>query len=201
MNDVLPAEAWSFSASRKYCSIFPAGQNEMTVALQSATETDLPAIVAIMNAAFRGTEGWSIEAEYITGERTNESLLSEEIAGGAQYLVAKDDLTSVLNGCVSLKAISPEKWYLGSLTVEPALQKTGFGRTLLGAAEAYASMHGARTIEITVVHVRDALIRWYERRGYRRTGETRPFPYGDDRYGTPKRADLEFVVLERNLHE
>jgi ribosomal protein S18 acetylase RimI-like enzyme len=176
----------------------------MTVALELATETDLPAIVAIMNAAFRGTgghRGWSVEGEYITGERTNESLLREEIAGGAQYLVAKDDLTSVLNGCVSLRAASPEKWYLGSLTVEPALQKTGFGRGLLSAAEEYAFRRGARTIEMTVVHVREPLIAWYERRGYRRTGETRPFPYGDDRYGTPTRSDLVFVVLERRLPE
>jgi hypothetical protein len=62
-------------------------------------------------------------------------------------------------------------------------------------------MHGAETIEITVVNVRDLLIAWYERRGYRRTGELRPFPYGDDRYGTPTRSDLEFVVLEKHLHE
>jgi ribosomal protein S18 acetylase RimI-like enzyme len=173
----------------------------MTVPLQLAKETDLPAIVAIMNAAFRGKEGergWNTEAEYIAGERTNESLLREEIADGAKYLLAKDDVTSVLQGCVSLQAISPEKWYLGSLTVGPALQNAGFGSRLLSAAEGYAALHGARTIEMTVVNVRDALISWYERRGYRRTGETRPFPYGDHRFGTPRRNDLEFVVLERN---
>ena len=174
----------------------------MTVSLQLAKETDLPAIVAIMNAAFRGTEGdrgWSIETDYIVGERTSESLLSEEIAEGAQYLLAKDDATSVLQGCVSLQAVSPEKWYLGSLTVSPALQKAGFGRELLRAAEEYAAIHGARTIEMTVVNLRDALISWYERRGYRRTGGTRSFPYGDNRFGTPTRSDLEFVVLERHL--
>jgi len=175
----------------------------MTVSLQPADENDLPDIVAIMNAAFRGSEfgrGWSMDVDYIAGERTNESLLREEIAKGAVYLLAKRDGTPVLQGCVSLQASSPERWYLGSLTVNPALQNTGFGRTLLGAAEDYAALHGAQTIEMTVVNVRHALISWYERRGYRRTGETRPFPYGDDRYGTPKRSDLEFVVLERQLN-
>jgi ribosomal protein S18 acetylase RimI-like enzyme len=176
----------------------------MTIPLELATEIDLPAIVAIMNAAFRGTEGhrgWSIEADYIIGKRTSESLLREEISGGALYLLAKESATSTLQGCVSLQASSPERWYLGSLTVAPDLQKAGFGRKLLGAAEEYASMRGARTIEMTVVNVRTALISWYERRGYRRTGELRPFPYGDNRYGTPTRSDLEFVVLERRLHE
>ena len=176
----------------------------MTIRLQSANETDFPAIVAMMNAAFRGKDGqkgWAIEVDYITGERTNESLLREEIAGGANYLLAKDEETSALRGCVSLRAVSPETWYLGSLTVNPALQKSGFGRELLADSEAYAAAHGARTIEMTVVHVRDTLIAWYERRGYRRTGETRPFPYGDNRYGTPMRDDLVFVVLEKHLEE
>jgi GNAT superfamily N-acetyltransferase len=157
-----------------------------------------------MNAAFRGSEaeqGWSTEAGYIKGNRTTESRIREEIAEGAQFLLAKDEVTSVLQGCVSLQAISPETWYLGSLTVLPAVQNTGFGRKLLGAAEEYAETRGARTIEMTVVNVRHALISWYERRGYRLTGETRPFPYGDDRFGTPTRDDLEFVVLEKHLGE
>ena len=152
-----------------------------------------------MNAAFRGTTGWSIEGDLIKGQRTNASLLNEEIANGAFYLLAKNDQTSALDGCVSLQPSTPEKWYLGSLTVSPALQNAGFGRKLLDAAENYATARGAKTIEITVVNVRESLIAWYERRAYQRTGETRPFPYGDTRYGTPTRNDLEFIVLEKHL--
>jgi N-acetylglutamate synthase-like GNAT family acetyltransferase len=88
-----------------------------------------------MNIAFRGAEGWSIEGDYITGERTNLSLLREEICKGTLYLVATDPDTSNLQGCVSLKAASPEKWYLGALTVRPDLQNSGFGRELLTSAE------------------------------------------------------------------
>ena len=47
---------------------------------------------------------------------------------------------------------------------------------------------------MTVVHIRDTLIAWYQRRGYVLTGETLPFPYGD-----PPRDDLSFVVLEKAL--
>jgi ribosomal protein S18 acetylase RimI-like enzyme len=169
----------------------------MLIPLRPATTPDFPSIVSLMNIAFRGAEGWSIEGEHITGERTNLSLLNEEISKGAFYLVANDPATSTLRGCVSLQPASPEKWYLGSLTVQPSLQNSGFGRELLAAAEQYAAANGARTIEMTVVHVREPLISWYERRGYRRTGETRPFPYSDTRYGTPTRPDLVFVVLEK----
>jgi hypothetical protein len=52
---------------------------------------------------------------------------------------------------------------------------------------------------MTVVNVRKAPIAWYLRRGYHETGETNPFPYGDDRFGTPQRDDLSFVVLEKDL--
>jgi hypothetical protein len=55
----------------------------MTIPLHPATELDHPAIIALMNSAFRGTEGWSIESEIVKGQRTNASLLSEEIANGA----------------------------------------------------------------------------------------------------------------------
>ncbi len=58
---------------------------------------------------------------------------------------------------------------------------------------------GGKRVRITVVNVRDALIAWYIRRGYDKTGETEPFPYGDDRFGHPLRDDLGFVVLEKAL--
>ena len=46
---------------------------------------------------------------------------------------------------------------------------------------------------------RPDLIAWYGRRGYSDTGETAPFPYGDPRFGAPKRDDLYFIVLEKTL--
>lgn len=52
---------------------------------------------------------------------------------------------------------------------------------------------------MTVISVRSELIAWYARRGYQRTGERAPFPYGDARFGEPKRDDLEFVVLQKSI--
>src|ERR1700760_217209 len=150
----------------------------MSISLEPVTEQNHSAIVALMNAAFRGTgeeRSWCVEGEYIAGARTNESLLRAEIAAGAVYLVAKSGPTAVIDGCVSLQEKSESTWYLGALTVRPTLQKAGIGRELLTAAEDYAASRGAKTIEMTVVNVRDTLIAWYERRGYRQTGEIRPF--------------------------
>ena len=55
------------------------------------------------------------------------------------------------------------------------------------------------TMRMTVIDIRDELIAFYERRGYARTGIKKPFPYGDERYGIPKREDLRFEILEKPL--
>jgi hypothetical protein len=52
---------------------------------------------------------------------------------------------------------------------------------------------------MTVLIQRAELIAWYQRLGYRRTGERVPFPYGDSRSGLPRREDLEFEVLRKTL--
>jgi hypothetical protein len=52
---------------------------------------------------------------------------------------------------------------------------------------------------MSIVNVREALIAWYLRRDYHKTGEAHLFPYGDDRFGTPLRDDLSFVLLEKTL--
>jgi hypothetical protein len=54
-------------------------------------------------------------------------------------------------------------------------------------------------MEMTVIVQRTDLIAWYVRRGYEVTEETKPFPYGDERFGLPLRPDLEFVVLRKSL--
>ncbi|MGA9421233.1 MAG: GNAT family N-acetyltransferase, partial [Rhodanobacteraceae bacterium] len=56
-----------------------------------------------------------------------------------------------------------------------------------------------REMQMTVISVRDDLVAWYERRGYRRSGIYKPFTYGDERYGIPKRPDLRFEVLIKDL--
>lgn len=48
-------------------------------------------------------------------------------------------------------------------------------------------------------HPYRALIAWYERRGYRRTGEVGAFPYDDPSVGTPLRDDLALVTLIKPL--
>jgi len=176
----------------------------MSLPLCLAVPADLPALVALMNSAYRGVgpeASWNTEARYLEGNRTNETDLAEELASKpeAVLLVTQEMAEGSLQGCVLLAPLSDGLWHLGSLAVDPLLQKSGLGRKLLQSAEEWAAQRGARTIQIEVVNVRDTLIAWYERRGYRLTGAVNPFPYGDNRFGTPLRNDLSFVVLEKSL--
>jgi ribosomal protein S18 acetylase RimI-like enzyme len=171
--------------------------------LLPAHEADYPAIIDLANLAYRGagpSASWNIE-DFIEGERLNESLLREDLAAKphAHLLIYRDDPDGPLLGTVLLDPQKDGAWYLGLLTIRPDLQKRKLGRALLADAEDFARERGARRIQMTVVNVRDILIAWYERRGYKLTKETRPFPYGDERFGRPLRDDLHFVVLEKDL--
>jgi ribosomal protein S18 acetylase RimI-like enzyme len=173
-----------------------------SIELKPATEADLADIAALSNWAYRGTgpqSSWTVES-YLEGERTNAEALREDLAANrqAQILVWRD-AAGELQGHCWLEPSEDDAWYLGLLSVRPDRQDQKLGRNLLTAAEAFAKARGARRMRMTVINVRDTLIAWYQRRGYALTGETRPFPYGDERFGRPTRDDLSFVVLERAL--
>jgi predicted N-acetyltransferase YhbS len=170
--------------------------------LEPATEADFPAIIALTNHAFRHVgEGASWNAEdMIEGDRITESLLREDLANTPDgHLLIWRDAAGEHLGHVRLDPGPDGAWFLAMLTVRPDRQDQQLGRRLLTASEDFARARGATRIRMTVVDKRESLIAWYQRRGYALTGETKPFPYGDERFGRPTRDDLAFVVLERAI--
>ena len=164
----------------------------MTIA--AATLADAPALKELLEAAYRGDSarrGWNHEADILDDERTApgevEALLADE---AVTILTAHEG--AALIGCVAVTIKGAALAYLGMLCVAPDLQSAGLGRRLLDAAEDHARSKGIAAMEMTVIDSRDALIAWYERRGYARTGETRPFP-------VPRDPPVTFVVLEKPL--
>lgn len=172
------------------------------IRLRPALEVDFPVIVALTNRAYRVASGqtdWKVES-LVGGQRIDEALLREDLAAipGSVVLIADDDAGRHV-GHVRLDPGADGAWFLAMLTVAPERQDGGVGRGILEAAEAYARDHGAGAIQMTVLTLRRELIAWYERRGYARTGKTKPFPYGDPRFGAPTRDDLVFEVLEKGI--
>jgi len=172
--------------------------------LTHVTPADYVEVAELANLAYRGATrdpGWNTEASLIEGPRLTKQQLSEDMVNkpDAHLLLYRDTPEGRLLGTVWLEPTDGDTWYLGLLIIHPEIQNRSLGRTLLAAAEDFALHRGARSVRMTVINVRSILIAWYERRGYTRTGEIQPFPHGDDRFGTPLRDDLVFVVLAKDL--
>ncbi len=170
--------------------------------IRTATLADLEPLHALVHRAYRGDAaraGWTHEADFLDGQRIDRATLTDLLASPRQRVLVAE-AAGALVGCVELEDRGGGLAYLGMLSVDPARQAAGLGRALIAAAETCArDAFGATAIEMTVIRQRTELIDWYQRRGYRLTGEERPFPLTDPRFGLPKRDDLAFVVLAKAL--
>ena len=102
-------------------------------------------------------------------------------------------------GCVSLRRLDDDTWYLSMLAVDPELQVGGVGKAIMAGAEKFAYERGGQRMKISVINLREQLMAWYERQGYVRTGAVEPFPYDDATVGTPLREGLALVILNKPL--
>jgi len=177
------------------------GLEMSTLIFRNAATTDVPAVVTLVESAYRGDvsrKGWTTEADLLDGQRTDPVGVAEIIAK-PDSRVLLGERSGELLACCHLEK-QGQACYFGMFSVRPTLQGGGVGRLMLNEAERLARDEWkCAQMEMTVISVRNELISWYERRGYRRTGVYKPFPYGDERFGIPKRADLQFELLVKSL--
>jgi N-acetylglutamate synthase-like GNAT family acetyltransferase len=167
--------------------------------ITKATAADIPELTALINSAYRGDasfKGWTTEAHMIGGQRIGTADLEEQFADPDASILKHTEADGSITGCVYLKK-QGEKIYLGTLSVSPLLQAQGIGRKLLEAAEIYAREASINTIMITVITLREELIAWYERRGYRKTGEIVPLQIPEN-FGVLKQP-LDMFKLEKEV--
>ena len=158
-------------------------------------------VVNLVESAYRGEtsrSGWTTEADLLDGQRTDESEVRSLITrDGSIILLAERDARLI--GCCHLEQRDPVTAYFGMFAVSPVEQGAGTGRALVLEAARRAAGWGCQVMSMTVIRQRSDLLSWYGRLGFQPTGETEPFPYGDERFGLPLRDDLEFVVLAAPL--
>ncbi len=166
-----------------------------------AGEADIDAIVTLVEGTYRGDAsraGWTTEADLLDGMRIDAERVRGDLERhGSLVLLGERDgeLLACANVCIEDGA-----GYFGMFSVLPGEQGVGIGKQVLAEAERLVRDDWRLPVmRMTVIDVRDELIAFYERRGYHRTGIHKPFPYGDDRYGIPKRTDLRFEILEKEL--
>jgi ribosomal protein S18 acetylase RimI-like enzyme len=172
------------------------------ITFRLATPDDVAVVVDLVESAYRGERskaGWTTEADLLQGQRTDPELIAGVIANpDSSLLLATEEGDAI--GCCVIERRDAGRAYFGTFAVRPGLQGGGIGKQLLAEAERIAFEDwGASTVEMTVIAQREELIAWYVKRGYLLTGEVRPFPYGDDKFGLPQTDDLYFVVLAKPL--
>jgi GNAT superfamily N-acetyltransferase len=169
--------------------------------IRTATPADAEAIVRLVNSAYRGESskrGWTTEADILGGQRTDVNGIREMIEPADARIELLLEGDSLL-GCVYLKREPGRTCYLGMLTVEPGRQAEGLGKQLLEHSEEVAHQWKCQSMRMTVIHTREELMRFYERRGYRRTEIVSAFPENDPRFGLPKVKGLTFIELVKDL--
>lgn len=175
----------------------------MHIEFTQADESYVDSIVELVNSAYRGEtgkQGWTTESDLLDGQRVDADRIIANInKDNSVILIAEDeDNEDQLVACLHLEK-QDEKCYMGMITVSPQMQDKGIGKLLIEEGEAFAQFWDCTHIFMTVISVRSELISWYQKLGYKKNGEKRPFPYGDERFGIPKVKDLEFIVLEKKI--
>jgi len=147
-------------------------------------------VAALANRAYRGEGGgWTNEAHLVKGPRTSVDGIREMMAARGRFFAAREHGVGPMRAAVFLEQ-RDGAYYVGMLSVEPALQDQRLGRTMMQYCESFAQENRVARLTLTVLESRDALEAWYTRQGYRATGATVPLLHGNGR---------QLRVLEKDL--
>jgi GNAT superfamily N-acetyltransferase len=170
------------------------------LSFRKATREDAGLVADLVNSAYRGDssrQGWTHEADLFDGHRIErEEVWSLVETEGSMILLCAD--RDEIIGSVYLQRRESAA-YLGLFVVKPALQGIGIGKQFMLAAERAAQREwSVSIITISVLSCRHELISFYERRGYRRTGEISPLP-ANTGSSIPRVEGLQLEMLEKDL--
>jgi GNAT superfamily N-acetyltransferase len=139
--------------------------------------------VRLINAAFQ------VERFFLDRDRIDLNEVRSRLASG-RFIVAAEDIA--LTGCVYVEPLG-ERAYLGLLSVDPSLQRSGIGKALMNAAEDHCRLAGCAFVDLRVVNLREELPGFYRKLGYVESG-TAPFPEE-----VVTKLPCHFVVMSKQL--
>jgi ribosomal protein S18 acetylase RimI-like enzyme len=168
---------------------------------RAAGVADVAAVVALVESAYRGDSGrrgWTTESDLLDGHRTDVDAVTALLQQPDDCVLLAEAAGQLVASCHVQR--QGEWGYFGMFAVDPQQQGGGVGKQVLAEAERMVRERWhCRAMRMTVIEQRAELLAWYQRRGYQRTGEFAPFPYGDERFGIPRRDDLRFAVLAKQF--
>lgn len=175
----------------------------MSLVFSFATISHAKAIADLVNSAYRGDSsksGWTTEADFLDGQRTDENEIKEKISAQNSYIVIAHHEHRLIGSCELVVDQTASELYFGMFTIAPMMQNKGLGKEFLNYVEKLAHHWKLQRIKMTVITLRTELIEYYHRRGFKATHDVIPFPT-EDRFGIPKVKNLEMVYLVKDIHE
>ncbi|MGP9538613.1 GNAT family N-acetyltransferase [Brachybacterium sp. AOP43-C2-M15] len=170
------------------------------ILLRPARASEVPALVDLVQLAYRGEGGWTTEAHLVDGHRTDADEVGAMLADPAVTLLVAEADGEVLGCCYTRRepaeGAGPVRAELGLFAVHPSAQSRGLGGRLLEAQAELLGEDGVGLLMIQVLQSRPELHAWYERHGFTRTGRSVPFAGEADRL---KVSDLGMDIMERPL--
>lgn len=171
------------------------------ILFRTASHTDVLALEKLINSAYRGEhskKGWTTEADLLGGQRTDAQTLTEILeTPDNQIEIMLDD--NLLIGCAHLRIEAKSTLYFGMLTIEPTFQARGLGKLMINHIEKMGKRKNLHFIRMTVIQVRKELIAFYERRGFKASGNQQEFPSHDPRFGIPKNQELILIEYTKSI--
>ena len=129
--------------------------------LREVDATDVTALVSIINDAY------SYQDSAKGRPRTDPEHLRARIEETDFYVLERDN---EIVGCVYLEP-QEDSLHFGLLTLIPNLRKTGLGKMVMDAIEAYAKDSGYRSLELDYMSLAPWLKGYYEKYGFEETGD------------------------------
>ena len=159
-----------------------------TIVLSIAAPQDLNTLLVLINEAYRGNHenSWTNESNLVSGQRISSEMLkvlidqsnvekSSEILYVAKAKDPKD--CEILVGCVGI-SISNTTIEIGTFAVSPQIQNAGIGTQILLSIEhlILENYPHIQTLRMWVLDQRFELIEFYQRKGYKLTGQLDDYP-------------------------
>lgn len=147
------------------------------ISFRNADLNDVNFLFTFLNAAYRGDsarEGWTFESDLVGGLRITTEEIAESINKVKEsFLLALSGNKIV--GCVQL-VDEGDELYFGMISVDPKLQNQKIGAKILAEIDRIARSQNKSRVRLVVIHTRAELIAYYERKGFRSTGQSESFP-------------------------
>jgi ribosomal protein S18 acetylase RimI-like enzyme len=167
-----------------------------------ASQDDTMALKQLIESAFRAEDsrqGWVGNADLASRFSIEAENIANVIANPDSTFLMASDTNGTLLGTVGVSKHDPDSARLFMLAVDPQCHRGGIGKQILTHAEDYCQrVWCPKVLGLNALSSREALISWYMRRGFRKTGETSPFPREEFK-DLDLPDDLHFVEFVKTL--